>query len=83
MRVGMVATKIAVETRGALDGPGRALVEGDALREKARRDEAIEMAFRCLEAFDIGDKFNAEGLERLAEPRPRRRDRDAFRPARG
>src|ERR1700733_12819039 len=57
--VGMVAPKIAVETGGALDWPGRALVKGAAPRKRTCGDEPMERAFR--------------GLKRLAQPRARRK----------
>ena len=59
MGVRMVASKVTVETRGALDGPGRALIEGDPTRKRTGRDQAVEVALRCFEALDIGDEFDA------------------------
>ena len=72
MRVGMFAPQITVDAGGALDWSGRALVECDATRKRACRNQAIEMAFRGLEPLDIGDKFDPKRLERLAQPRARR-----------
>jgi len=66
--VGMVAAKVAVETRSALHRAGRALVERHALRKRARGDEAVEVAFGGLEAIDVSHKLYPQSLERLSLP---------------
>ena len=78
----MIAAEVAVESRGALNRSGRALIERNALGERSRGDETVEVAFGRLQTIDVSDEF------RSATPRARRQaicreqDRGAGRRAR-